>query len=139
MDKIFEKEAVGIKISNVSKDASEALAIYNHSNNRPMGNKLIVFIDSVSAPISKGGIYIGEDTRRTQAYSKTNGIVLELGPTAFKDHDYKPSIGDRVTFRSYGGIDVQELNEEINCNLFYRILEDKEIHAIYSKTEKPTK
>lgn len=109
--------------------------IYNHSNNHPIGNKIIVFIDSVIPEKTKGGIYVTVQTRKDEAYQATTGIVFELGETAFKDCERRPVVGNRVTFRSYAGIHVVEPNGE--TDLFYRILEDKEIHAIYSITPKP--
>ena len=118
-------------VSDATSDVINNLGLYNHSNNRPLNNKLIIFIDTVSVPKTKGGIFIPEEARRAQAYAKTTGIVLELGPNAFKDAPKSIKVWDRVSFRSYSGIDVQEFHEELDCSLFYRILEDKEIHALY--------
>ncbi len=125
------------KLSETTAATIGGIKIYNHSNNHPINNKIIVFIDTVKAPKTSGGLYIPEESRRGEAYAKTTGIILELGQNAFKDIRDQIKVGDRVTFRSYSGIDVQEYHEDIQCNLFYRILEDKEIHAVYSKTEKP--
>jgi co-chaperonin GroES (HSP10) len=112
------------------------MELYNHSNNHPLNNKICVFIDSVIAPKSNGGILMPEEVRSGQAYAATSGIVLELGGSSFKEMSDAVKVGDRVTFRSYSGIHVKEFHEESQCDLFYRLLEDKEVHAIYSKTKK---
>ncbi len=110
--------------------------LYNHSNNHPVNEKLIVFIDTIQNIKdihgnfrSKGGIIMTDNQRNAEAYAVTSGIVLEMGGSCFQNKVDKPQIGDRVTFKAYAGIHVDEDGN------FYRILEDKEIHAIYSKTK----
>ncbi len=108
----------------------------NHSNRQPIGNKIIVFIDSVGAWKNEKGDYINKEGgfmvitpeyREERARRSTDGVIMAIGSHAFKDieGEEKPRIGDRVTFTSYSGM------HKVEGENFYRSLQDTEIHDWY--------
>lgn len=102
----------------------------NHSRHRPLGSKIIVHIHKVLPPKTKGGIILHEEARNKMAYMETCGALEALGPTAFKDVEGKPKLGDVLTFRSYAGIHIEHPGPDGEI-YYYRALEDHEIHSVY--------
>jgi co-chaperonin GroES (HSP10) len=110
----------------------------NHSNRQPIGNKLIVFLDEIrNHKNEKTGLWeygktsfeigLNSAMREEEARKATSGIVLAIGAGAFKDiaENEKPRVGDRVTFTSYSGM------HKVEGDMFYRSLQDSEIHDYY--------
>jgi hypothetical protein len=113
----------------------------NHSNRQPIGNYLIVFLDSlpnIKIPnqpsmgawkYKESDVLLGADnkTREEMAYRATSGILLAMGGKCFADvaESEKPKIGDRLSFTSYSGL------HKIEGDLMYRSLKDSEVHDWY--------
>lgn len=68
-----------------------------------------------------GGIIIPESEREKEQYTTAEGVIVDMGATAFHDMDEAPRIGDKVMFDTYDG-KVLKGGE-------YRILVDLDILA----------
>lgn len=77
---------------------------------RPMGSRLLVQVRTPPTK-TKGGIILHRDTADTEKWNTQTGVVLAVGPLAFKDRDTlepwpegawcKP--GDFIRVPKYGG------------------------------------
>lgn len=109
------------------------MTIINHSERQPIGNKLIVFLDTIPNVKIDGGwkyketdilIAANDEIRTEIAHRATSGILLAMGSQCFLDvpEAERPIVGDRVTFTSYSGL------HKPRGNFVYRSLQDTEIH-----------
>lgn len=77
---------------------------------RPFGSKILVQLRRVMTK-SKGGIYLGNEERRTEAWNMQVGKLIAMGPLAFKNRKTAEpwpegvwaNIGDFVRFPRWGG------------------------------------
>ena len=100
---------------------------------RPAGHRVLVKqdkleqVDEVIAKARRAGLIVEED-KRDQA-GVDSGIVVALGPTAFKDFggDAWCAVGDRVAFAKYSGKIIQENDEN------YVVLNDEDIVYVYGE------
>lgn len=77
---------------------------------QPFGSRILVQVKSV-VPLTKGGIYIPEDSQQTEFWNTQVAKVIALGPVAFKNRDtlvpWQEGAwcreGDYVRVPKYGG------------------------------------
>ena len=99
----------------------------------PCGHRILVKpeklqdIDPTYKSASAAGIFIPEMAKKQEQAAMDKGIVLAIGPTAFKDFGGEAwcKVGDKVAFAKYGGKFVEELlilnDEDVVC-----VLKDEE-------------
>lgn len=100
---------------------------------RPAGHRVLVKqdkleeTDSVYASARKLGIHLDTSTREQAAVD--SGIVLALGPSAFRDFGGEAwcAIGDRVAFAKYSGKTVTDNKEEL------LVLNDEDVVYVYGE------
>jgi chaperonin GroES len=100
----------------------------NKSGYEPLGDRVLVFCD-VAPGMSEGGIIV-EVTQEQQQMACETGVIVALGPTAFKWNadrmrefgGEKPEPGTRVYFERYAGMLVTG-----DDGLQYRSMDDKHI------------
>lgn len=74
----------------------------------PAGHRVLVRPDRVEET-TRGGIVLPEVTKERDQRATQQGTVLEIGPSAWKEHwEGKPwaKVGDRVIFTRYAGVDL---------------------------------
>lgn len=93
----------------------------------PIGNRILVQI-SKKSQTSKSGIIIAADSKDEQ----TLGKVIAIGAGFGEDKELLDSVkvGDMVLFSSYSG---QEIKDEQNDNLAYKVIEIKNVAAVVVK------
>lgn len=96
---------------------------------RPMGYKILVAVPKTEATF--GGMIVKADTtQRTEEILSLIGLVLELGPEAYKDKGRFPNErpyckpGDHIMMRSYTGTRFKIGENE------YRLINDDSVEAI---------
>jgi len=93
----------------------------------PTGGHVLVLPDKVKEKTS-GGIFLPETIRDKEQAAATSGIVISIGPSAWKDiDDGKPwaNVGDRVSYARYAGV-VMSGNDDVD----YVLINDNDILAI---------
>lgn len=101
----------------------------NESNHIPVNNGVIIHLDNIKESTA-GGLIVPIEAQLNQAKEQTSGILIAVGAHAFEDLDVKPTIGDRVKFQKHCGTTIDENKK------WFRILSDKEVHAIYKPQTK---
>lgn len=93
----------------------------------PCGHRIVVKpeklhdIDPTFRSASNAGIFIPEMAKRQEQAAVDKGIVVAIGPTAFKDFGGEAwcKVGDKIAFAKYGGKFVDDdtliLNDEDVC------------------------
>lgn len=96
----------------------------------PCGHRVVVKPEKVE-DVTEGGIVIPKTIQDNEQRHVTNGEVIGIGSTAWKDFGEVPwcEVGDTVVFAKYGGLTVkdEESGEEL------RILNDEDVVAIIKK------
>lgn len=109
----------------------------NTSGITPLDDKVLVRMDD-HAEVTSGGVLIPDDTRSRQSMASETGVVIALGPMAFKLADdgdrlwttVRPNPGDRVVVERYSGRVIQGQD-----SIEYRLVSQRAIGAIYDKVE----
>lgn len=96
---------------------------------RPVEYKVLVKPKKVEEKTA-GGIYLPDQARDKEKFAKQEGVLVAVGAIAFTDPDWldKPKVGDTVLFDKYAGCTVEGTDGEE-----YRLINDKEIGAIYER------
>lgn len=92
----------------------------------PTGGHVLVLPDKVEEK-TEGGIYLPPTVQEQEQAAATSGIVISIGPQAWKDlDDGKPwaAIGDRVNYPRYAGV-VMKGNDDVE----YVLINDNDILA----------
>lgn len=65
--------------------------------------------------------------------SMDKGVVIQVGPTAFKDYGIESPIkvGDYISYAKFGGKDIEDSED----GLTYTVIQDEDVIAIISKKE----
>jgi len=95
----------------------------------PVGHRILVRPDKVEKQ-TKGGIYIPEEARDKEQRATNVGVVLAIGPLAWKDFakpDAWAEVGDTVIFKAHAGMRVK--NEESDED-FLLLMNDAEVAAV---------
>jgi chaperonin GroES len=96
---------------------------------KPAGHRLLVKPEQFQEKTA-GGIFVPETTREKETKASMRGVVVEIGPTAWKAFDDGQPwamVGDTVIFAKYAGVEVRENGSE------YRLINDEDIIAVYQK------
>lgn len=104
----------------------------NLSNWKPVGDRVLVKSDKVSAQ-SSGGVHLPEDMQARMNMASTTGVIIELGDDAFKWNSDRtrrfegnvPKVGQRIVHVKYAGVEIIGADGEV-----YRMMDDKEIGGI---------
>lgn len=90
-------------------------------------------VDEVFAAAHKAGIVFGDFSERQKEQAAIDtGIVVDIGPTAFKDFGVDASplrTGDRVVYAKYGGKSIVHPGTKVK----YVALNDEDVIAIFSE------
>jgi co-chaperonin GroES (HSP10) len=100
----------------------------------PCGHRIIVRPDSI--PERQGTLYLPTTTREREKYAQTFGVIVAIGPTAWKAFDSgEPwaKVGDHISFAKYGGY----LVEDPETKEHFRILNDEDCVSVITGTYKP--
>lgn len=107
----------------------------NKSGFQPFNEELIVHVDKPLEGFTKDdkgdyrkgkfGLITPYEVIEGLAFRESTGIVVEMGEYTFPSLSKKPSVGDRVVFKPYAGMNIYGDDDQ-----FYRILTWKEIRAI---------
>lgn len=101
----------------------------NKSGIKPTGGHILVLPDKVEETTA-GGIVLPESARDKEQAAATTGVLIDVGPSAWKDLDNgEPwaKIGDRVSYGRYAGV-VLTGKDLVN----YTLLNDNDILALLS-------
>lgn len=103
----------------------------------PLGHRLLIQpqkleeVDNAYKAAKAAGIILQESTERLQQTAVDKGVVIDIGPTAFKDFGGEPwcKIGDLVAYARYGGKVIKDpyTQEE------YLVLNDEDIICKFTK------
>lgn len=99
----------------------------------PAGHRILVLPDKVDET-TEGGLYKPDETRQREQLAIVTGVVVAVGPTAWKDmHDGKPwaEVGDRIVFQQYGGF----VFTDTETHTQYRALNDDDVILILKDEE----
>lgn len=100
---------------------------------RVCGYKLLIALMPVKEK-TKGGLYVPETTAAMETIASVKGIVVQMGPDAYKDESRFPNgaycqVGDVVLIRSYAGSRIKIGGEE------FRIVNDDSIEGVVLNAE----
>ncbi|WP_456442276.1 co-chaperone GroES [Psychroserpens sp.] len=98
----------------------------NKSGINPTGGHVLVLPDKVKEKTS-GGIILPETIRDKEQMAATSGVVISIGPSAWKDIDDGRSwakVGDRVSYARYAGVAMAG-----NDDVAYILINDNDILA----------
>lgn len=101
-------------------------------------NRLLIEIEDIKRKTDSGiEIAYGERESRHLA-SVTQGVVLSIGPDAFKDWGYAQDgpvkVGDKVQFAKYAPAPVADPDDPANARLV--VINDEDVIAIIKSKEK---
>jgi len=98
----------------------------NKSGIMPTGGHVLVLPDKVKEKTS-GGIILPETIRDKEQAAATSGIIISIGPSAWKDlDDGKPwaNVGERVSYARYAGVVMTGNDND------YVLINDNDILAV---------
>jgi len=78
-------------------------------------------------------LYLPQSSRDREQYAMTFGVVVAIGPTAWKAFDDgKPwcKVGDRVSYAKYGGFVIEDPESKEH----FRLLNDEDVIAVVDGT-----
>lgn len=99
----------------------------------PVGYKVLIAMPTAK-DTTKGGVFIPDDLKQRETVASIIGLVVGLGPAAYKDKEKFPDgpyckKGDFVVFRSYSGTRFRVGDTE------FRLINDDTVEAV---VEDPT-
>jgi len=94
----------------------------------PSGFKLLIVIPEKETK-TEGGVLLPEDTRRREEAASLIGMVMKVGPDAYRDENRFPTgpwckEGDFIVMRSYSGTRMVIHGQE------FRLINDDSIEAV---------
>tara|TARA_R100001224_G_C3966711_1_gene131050 strand:- start:334 stop:705 length:372 start_codon:yes stop_codon:yes gene_type:complete len=94
----------------------------------PCGFKLLIVIPEKETK-TEGGVLLPEDTRRREEAASLIGMVMKVGPDAYRDENRFPTgpwckEGDFIVMRSYSGTRMVIHGQE------FRLINDDSIEAV---------
>tara|TARA_R100001086_G_scaffold16319_2_gene8016 strand:+ start:2926 stop:3297 length:372 start_codon:yes stop_codon:yes gene_type:complete len=94
----------------------------------PCGFKLLIAIPEKEKK-TEGGVLLPEDTRRREEAASLIGMVMKVGPDAYKDENRFPTgpwckEGDFIVMRSYSGTRMVIHGQE------FRLINDDSVEAV---------
>jgi len=95
----------------------------------PVGNRVIIAPDAFEE-VTEGGIILPKQSHLSEKESVTTGVVVAVGSSAWDDHgDGEPlvSAGERVVYRRYAGITIEDNGKEL------KVVNDQDIIVVYRK------
>lgn len=117
---------------------------------KPLGHLVLVAPDEIKEEVSEGGIVLGEQTRKADAYAQTRGTVLDIGPTCWKDLGGKSvkyikegstikesigepwcKIGDTIIFQRYSGGRIADDKGKYREDVI--LVNDKDVLAVITE------
>ena len=119
-------DLIGVKKSKEVTPESQKLP-------QPTGWRILILPFKMKEK-TKGGILMGQDTLERQQVASQCGIVLAVGPNAYKDQERFPNgpwckVGDWVMFARYAGSRIKIEGGEV------RLLNDDEVLATIKNPE----
>lgn len=105
---------------------------------KPILHRILVKPDNVEdkddnyAAARRAGIVVVEAERKREQAAIDSGVVVEIGPTAFKDFGLSEApfkVGDLVVYAKYGGKAIEDPVTKEN----FVALNDEDVIAIISK------
>lgn len=98
----------------------------NNSGILPTGGHLLVLPEKVEEK-TKGGIYLPETAREKEQQAATVGLLMAVGPSAWKDLDDGSAwaeVGDKVSYSRYAGVTMVGQDNES-----YVLINDNDVLA----------
>ena len=94
----------------------------------PVGFRILIAIPEKEEK-TEGGVLLPEDTRKREVAASMVGMVLKMGPDAYKDVERFPSgpwckEGDFILMRSYSGTRINVHGQE------FRVINDDSVEAV---------
>ena len=94
----------------------------------PVGFRILIAIPEKEEK-TEGGVLLPEDTRKREEAASMVGMVLKMGPDAYKDVERFPSgpwckEGDFMLMRSYSGTRINVHGQE------FRVINDDSVEAV---------
>ena len=94
----------------------------------PVGFRILIAIPEKEEK-TEGGVLLPEDTRKREEAASLVGMVLKMGPDAYKDVERFPSgpwckEGDFILMRSYSGTLINVHGQE------FRVINDDSVEAV---------
>lgn len=103
-----------------------------YKNYRVLDDMILVEVD-LEERVTKSGIIISGNEIDRREVGKESGIIRAMGEYAFKEMQGEPpSIGDRVLFKRYSGVEV---NKKLDGNSWYRVMNDRDVFLIIDKED----
>jgi len=93
----------------------------------PVGYRILIAIPEKEQK-TEGGVLLPEDTRKREEAASMVGMVLKIGPDAYKDTERFPNgpwckEGDFILMRSYSGTRIEIHGQE------FRVINDDSVEA----------
>ncbi len=94
----------------------------------PVGYRILIAIPEKEQK-TEGGVLLPEDTRKREEAASMVGMVLKMGPDAYKDTERFPNgpwckEGDFILMRSYSGTRIEIHGQE------FRVINDDSVEAV---------
>ena len=94
----------------------------------PVGYRILIAIPEKEQK-TEGGVLLPEDTRKREEAASMVGMVLKIGPDAYKDTERFPNgpwckEGDFILMRSYSGTRIEIHGQE------FRVINDDSVEAV---------
>ena len=92
---------------DVAEQVAQFLA-YDGARPNPVGWRVAVLVLTIPETTA-GGVIMADDNREARSMASPQGVVVAMGPSAYKDAERFPDgkpwvhIGDRVMFQKYSG------------------------------------
>ena len=96
----------------------------------PCGHRILVKPEKVEEK-TEGGIYIPETAKGREQQGTMKGVVVEVGPNAWKAFDdghQWANVGDKVCFKRYAGEVIKD-----DDGTEYRIMNDEDVLSVFRK------
>jgi len=107
-------------------DDQKDIELINKSGIWPTGGHILVLPKKVEE-ITEGGIILLDDTQDKEQQAATEGILVAIGPSAWRDlDDGMPwaSLGDKISYSLYAGVAMTGMDGEK-----YMLINDNDVLA----------
>jgi len=91
----------------------------------PVGYRVLLLVEEAES-VTKGGVILAKELVDKESRAVAEGIVVELGPTAYVDHSGDPWVkeGDKVLFKKYEHVKVDDKHVMVDDEAIYARIED---------------
>jgi chaperonin GroES len=100
----------------------------NTSGLRPVGRAVLVKPYSIEEKTA-GGIVLPSQVRERDELAEQRAVVVEIGPTSWRDEPPRAKVGDRILFSKWAGYNAIGPGDGEK----YRVVNDSDIFMVITK------